>query len=219
MKPRILFYLLLGLLTFSLIGGGGAFYFTNQILQKNGEKFTAKQIELSNTSNQLAYLQRLQHDTDALTAQLGDLTVIYPKEKQHSQVIDQLLKLAANRNISLDQKRITFPPTTGLPSTSSQLTESPVVTGLYGMEVALSITGSFEDTIAFMQDIENFRRIMNISSINMVPVNENVSTLLTIEILVQQTAAASPDATAKGTNPPSSSNSTTPNQSDQGAAQ
>ncbi len=210
MKPQLIFYILLGALVLSFVGGGVGFYFSNQILTKSGNTFTEKQLELSNASNQLAYLQRLQHSTDELGAELGDLTAIYPKDKQQAKVIDQLLALAASRNVVLDQERITFPATDGLPGSGSQLSESPVVPGLFGMTIGLNISGSFEDTIAFMQDIENFRRIINISSIEMTPSGSTVNTSLQLEVLVQQEA---PTAATPAPTPNSDSGTSTPQES------
>jgi Tfp pilus assembly protein PilO len=218
MKPQVFFYVLLGILGLSFVGGGAGLYFTNQILQKNGDIFTEKELELSNTSNRIAYLQKLEYDTEKLEADLGSLTSIYPKEKQQAQVIDQLLKLAAARDISLGEDRISFPLTEGLPGPNSQLTESPVVPGLYGMNVSLDITGTFEDTISFMQDIENFRRIMNISSVEMTPSNGKVTTSLQLEVLVQQ-APPAPATPATGGEPAPESGNSSNASAPQGAAQ
>jgi len=186
MNARITFYIMLVLLILTIGGGAFGYYFTSGILDKNSQQFADKQLELNSVSNHVAYLQKLQQQTIDLESQLGDLTKIYPEQKQQAQIVDQLLKLADKRGVTISENRIAFPTTETVPSKNSQLSESTVVSGLYGMKAQLDVSGSFKNTLAFLKDIENFRRVINVSTIEMQSDGNTVTSAIELEILVQQ---------------------------------
>jgi|GEM_PF-6681088 len=200
MKPKLLFFIMLGLLVVAIGASAASYVYVSNILQNTRDEFAKKELELTYSYDHLQYLEQLETSTEDLENDLGGLTSIYPERKMQAQVILQLRRLANDTGVSIEGDGITFPPTDGLPSAKSQLSESEAVGGLVGMPVELSISGSFDDTMTFLKDLENFRRLINIASLEMSGGSSKVTTNIRVEVLVQQTIKK-----AKGNTPAAAS--------------
>lgn len=187
MKPKILFFIMLGVLILSIGLSAVSYIYTGNMLNATRDQFAKKELELTYSYDHLQYLEQLETATADLENDLGGLTSIYPEKKMQSQIILQLRRLADDTGVKIEGDGITFPPTNGLPSANSQLSESEAVGGLVGMPVQLTINGSFDDTMTFIKDLENFRRLINVASLEMSGGSDKVTTNVQVEVLVQQT--------------------------------
>lgn len=187
MKPKLLFFIMLGILIATIAASAAGYLYVSGILKNTRDDFAKKELELAYSYDHLRYLEKLGTETDELENDLGGLTSVYPQKKMQSQVILQLRRLADDSGVSIEGNGITFPSTDGLPSANSQLSESEAVGGLVGMPVQLTISGSFDNNMKFLEDIEKFRRLINVASIEMSGSSNKVTTNIQIEVLVQQT--------------------------------
>lgn len=186
MKPKLLFFIMMGVLVLAIGSSAAGYMYTSTILKTTRDEFASKELELEYSYDHLRYLEQLELSTEELENDLGGLTSIYPEKKMQAQIILQLRRLADDTGVNIEGEGISFPPTDGLPSANSQLSESEAVGGLVGMPVQLTIGGSFDDTMTFLEDLENFRRLINIASLEMSGGSGKVTTNINIEVLVQQ---------------------------------
>jgi len=209
MKPKTIFFVMVGILAVTISASTAMYLNTSNILRTSRDKFAQKELELLNSYDQLQYLETLEISTNALENSLGSLTSIYPDKKMQPQVIVQLRRLASENNVSIEGNGISFPATEGLPSEKSQLSESEAVGGLVGMPVQLAVSGDFDDTMNFLIGLENFRRLMNVAALDMtVSDSGRLVTNIQIEVLVQQSIKKAKKPTSAGQSNSESNNTT-----------
>ena len=188
MNAKRLFFVMIVVLFLGFTASAGLFYYTDDQLAESGKKLDVNDAHLAAAESNLSYLQSLEKRTTETKSLIGDIDNIFPKQKNQVQFIDQIKKLAEENNIDIGDQ-FNFPSSQDVPSGLSQITPSTSVTGLVGMELDVSFNGSYENSMNFIEDLENFRRLVNIEKLNLQSSNKGEDLNGTITLLVLVDAA------------------------------
>lgn len=196
MNPKTLFFTMSGLLVLSLVASLGLFYYSNTLLSDSAKELHLTDSQLVAAEDNLSYLQSLEKRTTQAKNSIGDIDNIFPKEKNQVEFIDQIRKLANEHNVDIGDQ-FNFPSSQDIPSGITQLTSSESVPGLVGMELDVSFSGTYENSMDFIEDLETFRRLVNIEKISIQSDNKGDDLSGTINLLVLvDTALQEPKATS-----------------------
>ena len=192
---------MLVILLLSIVGGAGGFYFSNNILANNSKELVTAEKELKSADSQLTYLQELEGKTEEAKATLGSIDAIFPNEKRQAEFIAQLRQRAAIRGVDIGNQ-ISFSGASEKPSEVSLLAPSEVNPGIVGIELVLPVNGPFDNVMAFIDDVEEFRRLVNIEEITISSVDGvNLTSTITMQVLVDQSLSSGDEEGAEDGGP------------------
>lgn len=213
MNPKRFFFIMVGLFSISIIGGGAMLYFANNMLQNRSSSVVDLKLESSEVEAQLTAYQAAKKDVEKYSYLNAIITSALPQDKDQARTVREIFLLAKQAGIAI--KSIQFPSSTlgavvapaagATPATTPALTPTPTitqakpVTGLLGVYSIETVVTPFADDknnkvtyaqlISFLQKIESNRRAMQVASIQLNPLGQNtsdsISFTLTLNILIR----------------------------------
>lgn len=161
MNPKRFSFILIGLLVVLTAGIGYGYWVGKQTLSSATSKLSgalADRDQADQTISQLISLKR-QYEQDVVPV-MPKLDAFLPTSKEQTQILLQLQELASRHNVGIGV--INLPNPTALPSGTSQAIASG---GLYALPVTLNASGSYANLQAFVKDIEQLNRFVNITTL------------------------------------------------------
>lgn len=143
------------------------------------------------TEAQMARLQFIQTIADQ----------VVPAEKTQPELVTQLIQIANENSISLEsilfnKKTETGKPTEEGGTTIPDITQAeplPNVTGVFSLPLTITVSGSYDNMLNMLRDIEQNRRKMQVSSVSISPLvdtatgttGQGVSATILIDVYVR----------------------------------
>lgn len=180
--------LLMNVLILAIIAGSLYFYWTTR------ERIASKHQEISLAIAERDILNEQIASIEATNAQLDNLedirvamANILPQEKGQSDIVEQIIILASNNGLTIND--IAF-SAGGDTSGDFQTSQTEVLEGVPGVRfitMNFSIEATFETMLSFMEDIERNQRIMQLNGVNITEREdeETSSSLLDVVLEVQ----------------------------------
>ena len=163
MTPQKLFYIMLGLIGFVVVGGGAAFYFGhNQLADKTNqlERLRAESIVAQEELERLQQLEGAYDDLEELEDKTGR---ILPEDKLQSEVASQIFAMIDGAG--LDGGGISFQSTSGIPDRTTQ-TDQGTLDEVLVMPVSFRVSGTYQELLLFLDNVEMQERFMQVTSLN-----------------------------------------------------
>lgn len=186
MKPKQLFFVMLGLLVL-IIGGSGAIYtVVRSQLHKDIQTINDKRLELELINVEARALGETADEYEAVVARGVETYAdqLIPESKDQAVAIQRLFN--ALTSIGLEVSEIGFAPTKELPEETSQSLASPV-SGVYSLPVKFSLASgiSYPKLKELIKTIENQPRHMSIFKLDIAPsLNDQEETILNVSMEV-----------------------------------
>lgn len=207
--PKQFFYVMTGIFTLSIIGGGVMLYTANGMLEKRSSNVVALKLESAEVEAQQTAYQAAKKDVEKY-AYLNDIiNSALPQDKDQARSVREIFLLAKQAGITI--KSVQFPSSTLGAVTSaagasasagaknSAVTQAKAVDGLKGVYSIETIVTPFADEkqykvsysqlIDFLSKIESNRRAMQVASIQLTPLGQNtsdsISFTLTLNIFIK----------------------------------
>ena len=193
MSPKRFFFVMIGLLSVSLIILVASGVVGNMLLKKQADKLMSLKLENRTLEEQQTALQQANKDVQKYAELQKTAKTIVPQDKDQARTVRELVSLAAESNIPVSS--ISFPSSslgqTTAPSTSSSSTSkalSPTITqvkpvdgatGLYQMEITLQSDTTkpvpYSSFISFLSKLEQNRRTAQVSNISILPYTKDLN--------------------------------------------
>lgn len=213
MNPKRFFFIMVGIFSLSIVGGGAMLYFANTLLQKRSSSVVNLKLESSEVDAQLTAYQAAKKDVEKYSYLNDIITSALPQDKDQARTVREIFLLAQQAGISI--KSVQFPTSTlgaviapvagatpAAPTTApkvSPITQAKPVTGLNGVYSVETVVTPFADEknnkvtyaqlISFLQKIESNRRAMQVASIQLNPLgqgtSDSISFTLTLNIFIR----------------------------------
>jgi Tfp pilus assembly protein PilO len=187
MRPKQAFFGILGVLVLTLVGGGGIYYMADSYLNEKAGTISQLKAEQEIIELQIANANRAQQALDDLSGLDAVIDSVLPPQKIQSNLIGELVVFAERSGVDLDS--ISFAPTdTGVldEESLSQTEPVPGVPGVNALPVNLNISGNYNNTLRFLQDIEDNQRKMQVETISLAPQEDTgqINSTLVINVYV-----------------------------------
>ena len=196
MRPKQLFYGMLGTIALLIVGAGSVFYFANKSLSKTTEALALKEEDIQVATKEVANLQTLRQQLIRVESIKPEIDAALPKEKTQSQAVAQILEIARANGVVF--RSIQFEATQGLPAQNSQTKPSTVVTSVSTVPITLETESiSYETLKNFLRDVLGIRRNANVNSLIVNRDSENpghISARIVIDIHLEKVEAPLTDA-------------------------
>jgi len=214
MNPKRFFFVMVGLFSLSIIGGGAMLYFANSMLQKRSGSVVDLKLESAQVEAQLTAYRAAKKDVQDYSYLNNIIDGALPQDKDQARTVREIFLLAQQAGISI--KSVQFPsstlgtvtaPAAGVtpattpttPAAAPVITQAKPVTGLNGVYSIETVVTPFADNlsnrvtyaqlISFLQKIESNRRAMQVASIQLNPLGQNptdsISFTLTLNIFIK----------------------------------
>lgn len=164
MKPKQMFFILLGLLTLTIVAG---LYFYMSAHRALGEKLNELEIATSDivlAREKVAKLEELEGQFEKLQPLIKKGDDILPPEKEQAEALAVLNKLVTNSGLSV--KSITFERTSGLPTDISQTQKSNLANVLVMPVNIQTSSGTYAQLQKLLLSIENNVRHMQVKNLD-----------------------------------------------------
>lgn len=109
-----------------------------------------------------------------------------PKDPRPDTYIQQIERLAINKGLTVSFLKVDEVIIKGQTSTKQPKPEKTTIPGTAQMTTSLSVTGAYTNILAFLEDLEKLRRIVNFSSITFGTIRENTGTTSLILTIANQ---------------------------------
>ena len=164
MKAKRLYYLMLGAIVVTLIGGGAVFYFANGRLGKTIDTLAQQEENIQIATKEVANLQALQKQLEKIEAVKPEIDAALPKTKTQSEAISQLIEIG--RANGMEFRSIQFEATEGLPAANTQTKPSLLVPAVSTIPVTLETNSiAYETLKSFLRDVLAIRRNANVNTL------------------------------------------------------
>ncbi|MDB5182556.1 MAG: hypothetical protein JWO47_340 [Candidatus Saccharibacteria bacterium] len=202
MSPKRFFFVMVGVFSLSIVGGGAMLYFANTMLQKRSSSVVDLKLQSSEVEAQLTAYQAAKKDVQQYSYLNDIIASALPQDKDQARTVREIFLLANQSGIAI--KSVQFPssslgavvapvagatpaatPATPVAAPTPAITQAKPVTGLNGVYSIETIVTPFADDknnkvtyaqlISFLQKIESNRRAMQVASIQLNPLGQNTS--------------------------------------------
>lgn len=166
MNPKKFFWILVGVLIVLLGSGGAAYYYAVKYLKAASTKLEQQYIAENDANAKIDQLIMLQakYNKDVLPV-ITDLDAALPKDKNQTEILAQLEKLAANAGLVLSS--VSFPNSSG-PSAVSQAVKSGNVLAL---PISFQTTGTYAQLESFLSQLETLNRYTSVTNLTVAKVD------------------------------------------------
>ncbi len=191
MTSKRLFFVLIALITTTILAIIGMAVLGNIVLKKQSTKLVEAKVEYASLEAQELAFKQAQKDI-VKYADLNTLTKrIVPQDKDQAKTLREIYKIAESNcvpvktisfsNSTLGQKVVVAPKTEGQSTPTAKPATPPItqvkpvdgITGVYTMEIVLANDAdslvSFDNITKFMSGLEGNRRTAHISNIALTP--------------------------------------------------
>ena len=209
LTPKIFFYVMVGLLVFSIGGGGAALYLANGLLKSRSDAVVELKLQNRELEEQVNAYRVAKKSVEKYSYLNEMIQGALPQDKDQARTVREIFLMAESVGIKI--KSVQFPTSTlgtRLPGTpaaattpsaaASAITQAvPVVglNGVYGIETIVTPFSdvkqkvSYDQVIKFLGKIESNRRAMQVSDIEITPIGQNesdgISFTLTLNIFIK----------------------------------
>jgi Tfp pilus assembly protein PilO len=162
MRPKIFFFIVLGLMLVVAGLGGAGYYFAYKYMNTKSAEYSVKLAEQKEADQQIEQLNRLerQYERDVEPI-LPLIDATLPHEKKQSEVLAQVQRIAASTGLLIDG--VLVPGGGGLPSGESQTVKAGKV---LAMPLNFKVKGPYAKLQEFTAKLENLNRFTNITSLS-----------------------------------------------------
>ena len=194
MNAKRVSYVMYAILFLLVVGIFGCAYGIRTLLASESNKLVTLKAKVGALNQQQVSLMHAKKDISTYTELYKIAKVVVPENKNQTQAVRQIVKLADDNNIVLDS--INFPTSTlgsttsgakpsaapgGSASTGnpslSQLTAVPTIPGVYDLQLTVASSpnklATFPELINFLSALEHNRQTALVSSINIQPDSQN----------------------------------------------
>ena len=161
MSPKKFTYILTGIIAVLLGGVGYGYTIGKSTLTDSTAKLSAAladRDQADQTISQLIELKR-EYEQDVVPV-MPKLEAFLPTSKQQTEVLLQLQALAARHNVGI--ANVNMPNPASVPSATSQAVPSG---GLFALPITATAGGSYANLQAFLKDVEQLNRFVNVTSL------------------------------------------------------
>lgn len=209
MKPKKFFFIMVGLFSLSLIGGGAMLYLANNVLEKRSGSVVELKLGSAEIEAQLSAYQAAKKDVEKYSYLNDIISSALPQDKDQARTVREIFLLAQQAGIII--KSVQFPsstlgavtaaPAAGTTTTATPaaITQAKPVTGLNGVYSIETVVTPYADDkinivtydqlISFLKKIESNRRAMQVSSIQLNPLgqssSDSISFTVTLNIFIK----------------------------------
>ena len=132
------------------------------------QREVSKQLE-----NKIFTVQKALENLDAVNDKLGLLDEALPKETEWKQIADKLQFIATGSGIALDNILISKIPLTPIdPASKQEQVSTMIPQGIIPIRFTYEITGDYESVRQVVSKIENTRRIIIVSRVQVLPTKD-----------------------------------------------
>jgi Tfp pilus assembly protein PilO len=160
MKPKQYFFALLGIAVVLTAGGAVAYYYASQALHARTESLRTKLAEIDVAEARISNMVQLKRLYQEAAPDLSRLDEVLPRQKNQTEIILQLEKLASNAGLTFPGTA--FQPVTALPGPTAQT--APKGDAL-SMPITMTLTGTYDQLQAFLKALEQLGRYNSVSQI------------------------------------------------------
>ncbi|HEY2003787.1 MAG TPA: type 4a pilus biogenesis protein PilO [Candidatus Saccharimonadia bacterium] len=161
MKPKIFFFVMLGIFIAVLGLGGVGYYFGLKFVQSKSQDLAAQLAEQKVADDQISSLQKLDNKYNKdIVPILALIDEALPRDKKQTEILAQIERIAANNGMTLTA--VTMPGPTGLPSGVSQTIQAGQVLAL---PINFHIDGTYTQLENFTSQLEDLNRFTNITTL------------------------------------------------------
>jgi Tfp pilus assembly protein PilO len=152
---------LFGLLALGFLAAGALGFMT---LSNTQGTIAEQEYRLNAISERVSILSALDKKYEALKEDINLINIALPNEKESSKLIADLDTLANTSGLKLT---LVQSATTGKKATSEDPSLLQTIKGTYGYEIPLEIKveGGFSSFTGFVKKLENYQRLVNVTSI------------------------------------------------------
>jgi len=197
-SKRIFFVMILGIVVLIGLCVAGT-YFANKMILSEGTQLKELKLEDTVSQKQIVSLQQAKKDIEEFAELEKIAKAVVPQEKDQARTVLELVNLANESGITIQS--VTFPDSelgdikksggaadkkgTVNNTNTTQLTPINGLKGAYTMEITVTsdpkIPVNFDKLIAYLEKLETNRRTAQVSSINVVP-EENDRSVVTFTL-------------------------------------
>lgn len=163
MTPKIMYYILLAIISVLIVAGAGAYYISHNRLQTKISRVEQLNADIVLAREKLRNLQNLEQLYDNIRPLEDKMARMLPEDKKQSEVAAKIYTMIDSAG--LEGSGIAFESTNGVPSTQSQ-TSAGDVENVRVMPVNFSVEGSYTQLQAFLDKIERQERLMQVTSLS-----------------------------------------------------
>ena len=183
MNTKKAYYLFLGVLVLMIVALGAILYFSRTFLLSNSNRLVAAKLELYKIDETESAYKKNQSLLESNVATAEALAAIVPSEKDQARAVRELTQIAGENGLTI--KAVRFPgsdlvvkKTTGTTSTTntpsvSQAKPVPGLNNVLGVAVEVELNHATPNTpistdqvLGFLNQLENNRRNIRVTSIN-----------------------------------------------------
>ncbi len=183
MKPKQLYYGLIGLIVVLAIGLGYGYYQAVGKVKAQTKALSKLMADDSLNQEHLDQLSDLKHKLKDLEPVLAKLDIALPATENQSQVILQIEQLAAQAGMNLPNA--SFQALNGLPTATSQTVKAGPALAL---PISFQLNGTYEQLQTFLQSVEHLGRYSSVSSLSITQSATNAKALsfsITLNVYVK----------------------------------
>jgi len=160
MKAKQFNYVLIGLLSLAVVGGGAGYYYASQQLTGRIQQLQEQLADVQVVDNQISDLAALQRQYQKVQPLLSKLDGALPRTKDESRLVAQVNNLANANGLSLPG--FNFSASSGLPSATTQTAKVGSGTAV---PATIQMTGSYGQMLGFLQGLEHMDRLVSVTNL------------------------------------------------------
>lgn len=161
MNPKRFFFVLIGILSFTVAVGGTGYYFALTRLQSQSADLSKKLAAASAVSEKIDKLTSTKriYNRDIVPI-LPLIEDALPRDKKQTEILAQLQNIAAQAGLSISS--VSMPSPLGVPNLTSQTIKTGTVLAL---PISFQLSGSYAQLQTFLEKVENLNRFTNVSNL------------------------------------------------------
>ncbi|MEM6997955.1 MAG: hypothetical protein AAF413_03535 [Patescibacteria group bacterium] len=176
MNPKKLFYSLSGGMVLIILGIGYGVYWANGQLRTSSTEISTKRTDLEILDAKVDNAQVLNNQLEDLRETQELVREVLPGSKSQENIVGELIAIASNRGVSLDE--IAFSNGPSAPGAPEGSTAVKGINGVFSLTVNTSIETDYENILGFLEDLENNKRRFEVIDISITPPAEDTNTNL-----------------------------------------
>lgn len=183
MKPKQLYFVLLGLIGLITVGTLGAYYMLHGTL--NAKIASLKKIsgDITLENEQIDRIKKLEKDLREIEPLAEKAQAVLPQQKQQDEVVAQISTIVRNNGLSISG--LTFEATKGLPDDKSQ-TEASSISGILLMPVHFNTVSTYQQLTDLLLSFERQQRFMRVATLDISRIEGgSITTNISLEVFLK----------------------------------
>lgn len=181
LSTKHLYYGLIGICVLAFMALFAGAFAVDKVLARRGEEVREARLDSLVLEEEQRRLAKAKADITKYESLAEIAKLIVPQDKDQSQTVREIVKIAQEHNISLSS--ISFPSSSlgGKNSDRSQLTQVKNIKGVYSLEITIDSSGGqpalYDDFLRFLKALERNRRTALVKSIALHPEKDDPAKL------------------------------------------